>query len=425
MEDDEVKFASDSSWRDLPFLFLFVLHFSGICVILGLGLTKPDVPPEDRLFNFSVEVVELLGILVGTAFLFSVLYLQLLRAFPRPMIYFGMGVSVLLFGVQAGYCFYQQNYFAGSLIIVFTVLYVLYLFLVRSRVAFAVEMIHTCVGLVHKFPGSQVTAFVSLIVQILWSTIWSYAVYHASTFDQTSAIIMSVFLLFSFYWVMEVIKNVVHVTVSGIVSTWYFLSGTEQMPSSPTFGSVKRAMTTSFGSICLGSLVVAIIKTLRAVLRSLSRNNSSIACIALMFLGCLDSLVRYFNHYAFCQVAIYGKTFIKAANDTWDLFQRSGIAQLANDNIIGGVLMTGSLLGASVVGSVGALIGLIAPQYGEPVVLFFVGFVIGFILVTLTMQVVDSAVSCLFVCFAEAPEALKEHDPELFTRFVEADTLIQ
>lgn len=41
------------------------------------------------------------------------------------------------------------------------------------------------------------------------------------------------------------------------------------------------------------------------------------------------------------------------------------------------------------------------------------------------MQVVDSAVSCIFVCFAEAPEALREHSPELYSSFKEADTLVQ
>lgn len=46
-------------------------------------------------------------------------------------------------------------------------------------------------------------------------------------------------------------------------------------------------------------------------------------------------------------------------------------------------------------------------------------------MVTLTMQVVDSSVACIFVCYAEAPEALRDSNPELYNRFMEADTLIQ
>lgn len=53
----------------------------------------------------------------------------------------------------------------------------------------------------------------------------------------------------------EVIKNVVHVTASGLMATWYFLSGVG-MPRNPTSLAFKRATTTSFGSICLGSLLV-------------------------------------------------------------------------------------------------------------------------------------------------------------------------
>lgn len=92
-----------------------------------------------------------------------------------------------------------------------------------------------------------------------------------------------------------------------------------------------------------------------------------------------------FQHQAFCQVAIYGKPFCTAASDTWELIKRSGIgkavgkqiltgvAAIANDNIIGGILLTGSLFGAVVVGGVGALISLAWPSLGTPMALFFVG----------------------------------------------------
>ena len=51
----------------------------------------------------------------------------------------------------------------------------------------------------------------------------------------------------------SVAKNVVHVTTSGLYATWYFLSSA--LPSNPTTKAFKRAITTSFGSLCLGSLL--------------------------------------------------------------------------------------------------------------------------------------------------------------------------
>ena len=45
------------------------------------------------------------------------------------------------------------------------------------------------------------------------------------------------FLLLSLYWVVQVVKNVIHVTVAGTVATWYFY---EDIPHNPTLKSFKR-----------------------------------------------------------------------------------------------------------------------------------------------------------------------------------------
>ena len=56
-------------------------------------------------------------------------------------------------------------------------------------------------------------------------------------------------------------------------------------------------MTTSFGSICFGSLLVAILQALRAVAQSAKENGDAqiFACIAECILGILASILEYFN----------------------------------------------------------------------------------------------------------------------------------
>lgn len=59
----------------------------------------------------------------------------------------------------------------------------------------------------------------------------------------------------------------------------------------------SSALTTSFGSICFGSLVVAIIQALRSLANE-ARNNGDaqcLACIAECILACLQGIVEYFN----------------------------------------------------------------------------------------------------------------------------------
>jgi hypothetical protein len=76
-----------------------------------------------------------------------------------------------------------------------------------------------------------------------------------------------VFVTFAAYWISEVIKNIIHVTISGVYGSWYFCSNKPGgFPKGATRGAFKRAMTYSFGSISFGSLLVAIIQFLRLVL---------------------------------------------------------------------------------------------------------------------------------------------------------------
>jgi len=91
----------------------------------------------------------------------------------------------------------------------------------------------------------------------------------------------------------------VHVTVSGVFATYYFLAGTPAMVSSPTSAAAGRALGKSFGSICFGSLLVALIKTIRAICRQLRQSSGGdgaaafIACIAECILG---KFLHFYQH---------------------------------------------------------------------------------------------------------------------------------
>lgn len=69
----------------------------------------------------------------------------------------------------------------------------------------------------------------------------------------------------SLFWTGAVLCNTVHAIVSGMV----FLvlihggQGAPSMPPKPLLKALQYALTTSFGSICYGSLFTAAIRTLR------------------------------------------------------------------------------------------------------------------------------------------------------------------
>jgi hypothetical protein len=219
-----------------------------------------------------------------------------------------------------------------------------------------------------------------------------------SVFNGKGQWLVIAYLLFSFYWTTQVIKNTVHVTASGVFASWYFLS--PNLPASPCLVSFKRAVTTSFGSICLGSLLVALVKTMRALV---SNNNSVLGAVLRCFLSIFERLIQYFNRYAFAQVAIYGKTFCQSAKSTWEMFCANGFDAVLNDDITGMVLNTGCMIGGLFTAAVGAIVGHII--YGDldglAPTIAFAGFLIGFSITLITMEVIDSGVATIFVCFVE------------------------
>ncbi|RUS13220.1 choline transporter-like protein [Jimgerdemannia flammicorona] len=239
--------------------------------------------------------------------------------------------SILLYFVTAAYYIYRGIYFAGVIFGIFGIFYAMTWWWWRSRLPFAVIMLETVTGVTRKYPGTILIGVAGLIIQVAYSVWWVITVVGAFQLFDSSAncttidprtrqpnctnyalIGIMLFLVFSFYWTSQVIKTVGHVTVSGVFATFYFLEGTPMASKSPTFSALGRALTTSFGSICFGSLIIAVIQTIKAILRSLANDTDSacgafMAMCAVCFLDCIEGLVEYFNHYAYTEVAIYVK----------------------------------------------------------------------------------------------------------------------
>lgn len=111
------------------------------------------------------------------------------------------------------------------------------------------------------------------------------------------------------------IQNTVHVTVSGLFATYYFFGtatgGIVTVPvSNPTVGSAKRALSTSFGSVCYGSLIIALVRTMKFIADNARQNAREDGNMAVMFLACclsciiqcIGDILEYLNHVRFIHI---------------------------------------------------------------------------------------------------------------------------
>jgi hypothetical protein len=371
---------------------------------------------------------------------------------------------ILSIALNIGICVYYwiTKYYSGA--IIFTVIAILSLlsyFGFRSRIPLASLLLQVVMDVSKHHKSVFVTAFIALIVQAALS-VWFVFVVTATYGRYTpsspacadgscsSAKVAGLifFETFSYIWTGQVIGNVALATMAGgPYGCWYYFGPRQsgEMPKHPSITAFARASTLSLGSIAFGSLIVTILEMIRLVLE-MARNNANqdghpveacLFCCAACCMGFIESLVEYFNRYAYIEIALYGKPYVTAAKDTWRLFKDRGIDALVNDSLVG-MTMT---WGAYIVGLLCSLFAylylrLTSPsyntdgQYTAPILLF--GFLIGLqcckefkllliardltpLCSALTLSsAIEAGVSTIFVGLGEDPYVLSVRAPQLF-----------
>lgn len=325
-------------------------------------------------------------------------------------------VAVVFFGLGM--------FMAGGITLLLALFAVVFYKCSASRIPFTQAMLKSSVASITDNKGIGWVAVGSAATQMAWLLFWVFTALsvHAYTSNSVSgggAIGIWVALIFSMFWTCGVVSNVAHVTVAGAVSSWWLVPSEK----APTTSALKRAMTTSFGSVCLGSLIVAVLDTLRSLFRMLrnsanDRGEGGLACLACVLeccVECIEDAVEYINKYAYAQVAIYGKPFMTAARDTWELMKERGWSMLINDDLTGFVIMCGTLAGGFVGALSASVVGLVVSHSSNAATYWLVaivGFFIGMFTVTIPMTVVSSAVATTFVVWAQFPGEISANRPQ-------------
>lgn len=185
-----------------------------------------------------------------------------------------------------------------------------------------------------------------------------------------------------------------------------------------TWASLKRATTTSFGSICFGALFLSIIRAAHQILLEMRKSeNNACMCVADCLLQIVEGIAQYFNRYAFTYVAMYGSSFLESGKDAFTLFKnkQAGTTALINDQIVANVFMFASFGAAVLVGMVGyGFAKAFGLDGGYSSLLAGLGFIVGLLVYSIVLSIVDSAVATVFVCWAETKEALLKNDAGLY-----------
>mmetsp|Transcript_22675 Transcript_22675/g.36245 ORF Transcript_22675/g.36245 Transcript_22675/m.36245 type:complete len:501 (+) Transcript_22675:38-1540(+) len=374
--------------------------------------------------------------------IFGFIWLCILRAIASFLIKIMLFLNIALWAALTAWAFIENETGLGIFAAIMLALLVLYTWCIWGRIRFASVLLELGSMIVGQFSGVVCVQFTAVIFTIIWFAViaicmWGYFIITAGDakvdengnvyYDYNANGWVIFGLVVSLYWSLEVNSNISHTTACGVSAVWYF-TPQDRPIRGPTYSAFNRAMTTSFGSICMGSLIVALLEILRAMVNALiSEKQNILTCLIQCCLACVEACMRWFNKYAYAHCAIYGVSFMKAAGQTWSLFQREGIMALINDDLSGLGLAAGNLCSLVVCGCSGYGIAYaFYGNYADPEVrdvlvwgLAVYGCVVGFILCWLVLVVVRSAIVTLFVCFAEEPAILFKNRREEFNKLAD------
>lgn len=449
-QNNSEKYVKNSPFRDVWAAILYLASLIIFAVLSYFSLRNLHIESSGSDENLtSSNSIVLLTVSAVVGFILSIIYLFMMKLFGGTLIVISFWFSVLVLAGLGAYFIFTGVLFAGIISLIFAGIYGFLWFSWRKRIPFAKIMLSTVLSIIQKFPATLGVSILFLCVQLLFLLWWILTFVGAfewlkeySTCSDTKnrrgqetqrcingpLIALSVYMLFFLYWTNQMLSDVVHVTVSGTFATFYFFEGSPSgyPTNSPTLSSFKRAVTTSYGSICFGSLIIAIVRTIRAILHMVASSEDDgcgafAAICASICLGFIEGMIQYFNHYAFTQVAIYGKSYIQSAKDTWTLIKDRGIEAIINDDLIDNVLF----LGAFLIGGICALVGYIYLVITDPAynadgsytpILVIGSFIVGIALFLLVAETIRSGTATTFVCLAEDPQALQRTQPELFNK---------
>ena len=154
-----------------------------------------------------------------------------------------------------------------------------------------------------------------------------------------------------------------------------------------------------------------------------SEDAQIVHCLVQCILMCLESIIEYFNKWAYVYVGLYGFSYLDAGRNVMSLFQQKGWTVVITDDLADNVLFMMSVAIGLATGLLGIVIGAMDQQmflnmgfesFVGPA--FFMAFLTGFLIASILMSVVGSAVNTVIVCFAEAPREFEQNHPSLSAR---------
>lgn len=159
------------------------------------------------------------------------------------------------------------------------------------------------------------------------------------------------YMLFCWFWTSEFIIAIGQLVIALCFCAWYFTKDKKEIGNKTISWAIKTTFWNHLGTVAFGSLVIAIIQTIRAVIsyfekqakKSKNKVVEYLLCMIQCCMWCVEKCMKFLNKNAYIQTAIYGTNFCKSARQAFFLILRN-ILRVAAVSMVGDfVLLIGKL----------------------------------------------------------------------------------
>jgi ferredoxin len=241
--------------------------------------------------------------------------------------------------------------------IAFSVLYACLILVLRSRIMLALAIVKEAAKALEALPVIVILPLIQVCGCVAFLIPWLiYMVYLASS-GEINNVTVSVsaysttttdatyreyiyddntkwaflYLLFIWFWTSQFIVAIGQLTIAMATTAWYFTKDKSTIGNETVLWATRTSLIYHAGTAAFGSLIVAIFKTIRAVLAYIQRklaahNNKCIQCILCCMqclLWCMEKCIKFLNKNAYIQTAIHGYSFCKASRSAFFLIVRN------------------------------------------------------------------------------------------------------
>lgn len=168
--------------------------------------------------------------------------------------------------------------------------------------------------------------------------------------------LMNLYLFFGFLWSLNFVSAVNLMTISGVVSKWYWAGSPSNRKSNILEGEIKISLCASFctviryhlGTAAFGSLLIAMIQFVRYMAAFIQARMNKISaqsrCIKILWIAlncclkCAENCVKFISANAYIMTMLYGTSFCTSTKMAFTAFAQN-LIQVATVTFLGDIIL--------------------------------------------------------------------------------------